>query len=282
MSMAVYVAVAAEAHSIHSPVSLVLHLVSRIKCGNCRKLGRPEPYHDSVADVRTCYGKNRADPSPRKAQRRADPSPRKAQRGADPSPRKAQRLQREKEARRREKEAQRRLQKSRGAAAIPEEEAQRLQSTRADATKRQENAWGLKKARERQDRSTHAARKASSKRERDEEEAKRDREYEQKRAERASVVRKAEEKKSSGKKYKFRCKTCNRTFFAKQRPWPRCNKCQNDLSVVCVCSGDGCQKEFLDRMVDSYCSRCDDRSIRESFGGGISSVWKRGKHSKGT
>ncbi len=101
---------------------------------------------------------------------------------------------------------------------------------------------------------------------------------------RASPVRYAEKKKASRRKYKFCCRTCNRSFFADEKPWPRCRKCRNDSAIVCVCSSNGCQKEFPGRKVLAYCDRCEDErhGIRDSFYGGISNTWKTGRHSKGT
>jgi len=115
-------------------------------------------------------------------------------------------------------------------------------------------------------------------------EAERKRQYDQKWAGRASSVRAAEDEKASRRKYKFCCRTCNRSFFADEKPWPRCRKCQNDSAIVCVCSGNGCQKEFPGRGVLAYCDRCEDKrhGIRDSFYGGISNIWKTGKHSRGT
>ena len=121
-------------------------------------------------------------------------------------------------------------------------------------------------------------------RERLEGEAEREREFDQKRAARASSVRAAEDEKASRRKYKFCCRTCNRSFFADEKPWPRCRKCRNDSAIVCVCSSNGCQKEFPGREVLAYCDRCEDErhGIRDSFYGGISNTWKTGRHSKGT
>jgi len=115
-------------------------------------------------------------------------------------------------------------------------------------------------------------------------EAERERGYDQKRARRASFVRAAEDKKASRRKYKFCCRTCNRTFFADEKPWPRCNGCQNDSRVVCVCSGDGCQKVFPGREVLTYCNRHEDErhEIRNSFHNEYATIWKTGKHTKGT
>ena len=101
---------------------------------------------------------------------------------------------------------------------------------------------------------------------------------------RASPVRYAEKKKASRRKYKFCCRTCNRSFFADEKPWPRCNGCQNDSKVVCVCSGDGCQTVFPGREVLAYCDRCEDEryEIRNSFHNEDATIWKTGRHSKGT
>ena len=113
--------------------------------------------------------------------------------------------------------------------------------------------------------------------------------YDKKRAKRASPVRAspvryAEKKKASRRKYKFCCRTCEGHFFEYEKPWPRCRKCQNDSAIVCVCSSNGCQKEFPGREVLAYCDRCEDEryEIRNSFHNEYATIWKTGRHSKGT
>jgi len=107
-----------------------------------------------------------------------------------------------------------------------------------------------------------------------------DSEFELKRRSRASVVRTAE----VNKKYRFRCVNCSHEFISAATPWPRCRRCPAGSQVVCVCSGKRCGIEFVRRDVGRLCDRCSGKAseIRGSMKGGISEVWKTGRHSKGT
>lgn len=115
-------------------------------------------------------------------------------------------------------------------------------------------------------------------------EARRDAGFDVKRRRRAAPIRKAEEHRQEAEKYRFRCATCRRRFFASAKPWPRCHACQDDSAVLSVCSGDQCRTEFPGRELARFCGRCvgGRNDIRDSRRGGLSEYWKRGRHSRGT